>query len=108
MFQFLFKYSPAVFARSNFVLLGSWPVWSLILAIVAAVGVLGYITWWRPERRAPGLTRRRTAILWGLQSALVALILLLLWQPAIRVSTLTPQQNEGGSIGPARDLRKAS
>ena len=93
MFQFLFKYSPAVFARSSFVLLGRWPVWVLIAAIAAAAGVLGYITWWRPAQRAGGLSRGRTAILWLFQTCMVAALLLLLWQPAISVSTLSPQQN---------------
>jgi uncharacterized membrane protein len=93
MFHFLFKYSPAVFARSSFVLLGQWPVWILIAAILAAAGVLGYITWWRPAQRAAGLTRRRTAVLWLLQASMIAVLLLLLWQPAISVSTLSPQQN---------------
>ncbi len=93
MFQFLFKYSPAVFARSSLVLLGRWPVWLLIAAIAAAAGLLGYVTWWRPARRAAGLTPGRTAVLWLLQASMVALLLLLLWQPAISVSTLTPQQN---------------
>ena len=31
--------------------------------------------------------------IWGTQSALVALILLLLWQPAMMVSELSSQQN---------------
>ena len=35
----------------------------------------------------------RSVLVWLLQSSLVALILLLLWQPALSVATLKPQQN---------------
>ncbi|MGI8961245.1 MAG: glutamine amidotransferase [Bryobacteraceae bacterium] len=35
----------------------------------------------------------RTVIVWALQSALVALVLLLLWEPALSVAALKPQQN---------------
>ena len=36
MFEFLFKYPPTVFAKGNFVLLGQWPVWTLIGLLIAA------------------------------------------------------------------------
>ena len=38
-------------------------------------------------------TRWRTAGLWILQTALASLILLLLWQPALSIAALKPQQN---------------
>ncbi|MGE0407176.1 MAG: hypothetical protein AB7O65_12835, partial [Candidatus Korobacteraceae bacterium] len=93
MFEFFFKYSPAVFARSSFALLGRWPAWVLVVAILVAAAVLAYITWWRSAGRVSSMTPARTAVLWILQTAMVAVMLLLLWQPAISVSTLTPQQN---------------
>ena len=37
--------------------------------------------------------RRRGALIWLLQSLLVALLLTLLWQPALTVTELKPQQN---------------
>ncbi len=36
MFEFLFKYPPAIFEKGKFVLLSPWPVWLLLLLIVAA------------------------------------------------------------------------
>ena len=35
----------------------------------------------------------RAWVIWGLQSTLAALVLILLWQPAITVAELKPQQN---------------
>ena len=40
MFHFLFKYSPAVFARSSFVLLGQWP---LIVSNSICLALSGFI-----------------------------------------------------------------
>ena len=48
MFEFLFNYSPAVYARSEFVFLGAWPVWVLVVLILAAAAGLGWWTWKRP------------------------------------------------------------
>jgi uncharacterized membrane protein len=93
MFEFLFKYPPAVFARGHFVFLGSWPVWVLLLLIIAAAALLAFVFWRNRGRLAPSLTLRRRATLWTLQVAFVALLLLLLWQPALSVSALRPQQN---------------
>ncbi|HZS55014.1 MAG TPA: glutamine amidotransferase [Bryobacteraceae bacterium] len=93
MFEFLFKYPAGVFSKGTFVLLGGWPRWILLMAIVAAAGVLGWIIWRKRGRLAPSLRGARLALLWGLQSALVGLLLLLLWEPAISVTALRPQQN---------------
>jgi uncharacterized membrane protein len=93
MFEFLFKYPPAVFAKGSFVLLGRWPAWVLGMAILAAVGLLGWTIWRRRQRMAPGLFGLRPPAIWMFQTALIALILFLLWRPALSVATLRPQQN---------------
>ena len=99
MFEILFKYPMTVFTKGKFVLLGAWPVWSLILLIVVAVAGLGVLIWWRLQRLelvkdvTPRMQQRRAMAIWGMQSAVVALILLLLWQPAIVVAELKSQQN---------------
>ena len=93
MFELLFKYPPDVFTRGAFMLLGSWPVWVLTALIVAAAIGLGWLLWSRRPGRPGALQLGRASILWLLQTALVALLLLLLWQPAMSVSTLKPQQN---------------
>lgn len=93
MFEFLFNYSPAVFSKGEFVLLGRWPAWVLALAIVTAASGLGYLIWRRRKAMAAGVTGWRPAAIWLLQAALAGLLLLLLWQPALLISTLKPQQN---------------
>jgi uncharacterized membrane protein len=93
MFEFLFKYPPTVFAKGSFVLLGQWPHWALAALLVACAGGLGWVIWQRRRAIAPTMRGPRTAVVWILQSLLVCLLLFLLWQPALSIATLRPQQN---------------
>ena len=93
MFQFFFKYPSPVFAKGRFVLLSAWPAWLLPVLIVVCVGGLALLVRWRLKDAAPGLRSWRAWAVWGTQSAFVALILLLLWQPAMTVAALSSQQN---------------
>jgi hypothetical protein len=93
MFQFFFKYPSPVFAKGRFVLLSAWPAWLLPVLIVICVGGLALLVRWRLKDAAPGLRSWRAWAVWGTQSAFVALILLLLWQPAMTVAALSSQQN---------------
>ena len=99
MFQLLFKYPSPVFTKGHFVLLGSWPAWLLPVFIVAAAGGLGLLIGHQRRNTAqnlntsPNLSCRRALGIWAAQSALLALILFLLWQPAMEVSELSSQQN---------------
>jgi len=99
MFEFLFKYPMTVFTKGKFVLLGAWPGWLLPLLILAAVGGLGGLIWSRLQKLepvkdvTPRMQQRRAVAIWGMQSSLVALVLLLLWQPAVVVAELKSQQN---------------
>jgi uncharacterized membrane protein len=93
MFQFLFKYPVPVFTKGRFVLLGGWPAWALAVLIVVAAGGLALLIRWRLRRATPELQSWRGWLIWGLQSALVAIVLLLLWQPAMTVSELSSRQN---------------
>jgi uncharacterized membrane protein len=93
MFEALFGYPFSLYRKGELVLLGPYPRWLLAAAILAAALVLGAAIWrWR-SKLASGLTGWRPAVVWLLQACLVAIILLLLWQPALRVSVLKPQQN---------------
>jgi uncharacterized membrane protein len=89
MFEFLFKYPAAAFSKGRFVLLGGLPVWALGVSVAGLAALFGYL-WWR---RRGGRLGPRAAALWALQSALAAVILLMLWQPALSVSSLKTQQN---------------
>src|SRR5215472_10693681 len=93
MFQFLFKYPGPVFTKGHFVLLGSWPAWLLVALIVVAVSGLALLVHAKLRWAAPELRSWRGWVIWGIQSLLVALVLFLLWQPAILVSELNSQQN---------------
>lgn len=90
MFEFFFKYPATVFSKGTFVLGSGWPVWLLVVTVALICAVLFWFVWKR--RLATGALARSLTI-WGLQSAMVALLLLMLWQPALSVSTLKPQQN---------------
>jgi uncharacterized membrane protein len=89
MFEFLFKYPPAIFSRGKFVLLSPWPVWVMALLIIAA----GAGLYWNLRQRHTLLTNLRTGIIWFAETALLALLLFMLWHPAISVARLRPQQN---------------
>src|SRR5579872_5647306 len=92
MFEFLFKYPISVFSKGNFVLLGGFPIWVLGLGVVAAAVVLGAIVR-RHAADSPRVGGFRSAVVWLLQTLLIAVILLMLWHPALSVATLRPQQN---------------
>ena len=89
MFELLFKYPLTVYEKGSFVLQSGWSLWWWVLASAAAAGVVGWLLLrqWNNGKRA------RALVLWGLQSTMIALVLLLLWQPGISIATLKPQQN---------------
>jgi uncharacterized membrane protein len=93
MFQFLFKYPAATFSKGQFVFLGPWPKWALLLLVLAVAAGLGWLIRSRLAGAAPKLRSWRAGIIWLLQAALAALVLVLLWQPALTVAQLKPQQN---------------
>ncbi len=93
MFEFLFKYPPTVFARGDYLLLSPWPVWWLGAFLTLASLLLAGTILRRLRRSSGWKTGWRPVVIWLLESALVGLLLLLLWRPAISVATLKPQQN---------------
>jgi len=93
MFELFLKYPRSVYERGHFALLGAWPAWVLVLLIAAAAVALAWLIRSHLAQAAPIMRSWRAWIIWGLQSLLAALVLVLLWQPAITVSELKPQQN---------------
>ncbi len=89
MFEFLFKYSPSAFSKGRLVFLTPWPIWLLVfLAVAAGVALFFHI------RSRHGLLKgTRPLVIWLFETAMVALLLLLLWHPALSIATLRPQQN---------------
>ncbi len=90
MFELLFKYPASVFSKGKLVLLGGAPAWLLPVAILAAGAGLA---WYLARRHQSLRSRGRAVALWALQSLLAAVLLTLLWHPALMVATLKPQQN---------------
>ena len=89
MFELLFKYPPAFFSRGKFVLLSRWPVWVLVLLIVvAATGLV-----WNIRKRHGLLSNMRAGVIWFAEAAVIALLLFMMWHPALSIARLRPQQN---------------
>src|SRR6202167_785342 len=93
MFEFFFKYPRSVYARGQFALLGAWPKWILVLLIVAAAAGLAWLIRSRQPEAAPVMRSWRVWVIWAMQTLMAAIVLVLLWQPAITVAELKPQQN---------------
>jgi uncharacterized membrane protein len=93
MFEFFFKYPIPAFTKGKLILLGAWPGWVLLLLTVASVAGLGLLIRSRLPDAAPKMQTWRAGVVWLLQSLLVTLVLVLLWQPAITVAELKSQQN---------------
>ncbi len=93
MFEFLFKYPIPVFTKGKYILLGAWPGWLLLLLAVGVVGGLGWLIWRQLPEVAPRVRNWRAWVVCALEAAMVALLLLLLWEPAITVAELKSQQN---------------
>ena len=93
MFQFLFKYPISVFTKGRFVLLGGWPGWVLLLLIAVCAIALALLIRSRLPAASPKLRTWRAGVVWLLQSLLIAMLLILLWQPAMTVAELSSQQN---------------
>src|SRR5271156_1154136 len=93
MFAFFLKYPRSVYAHGQFAFLGAWPKWILILLILTAAAGLAWLSRDRVARAQTVVRGWRVWLIWGLQTLLVAMLLMLLWQPAITVAELKPQQN---------------
>ncbi|MBL8235937.1 MAG: hypothetical protein JNM66_00855 [Bryobacterales bacterium] len=91
MFELFFQHPLSVFQKGTFVFQSGWPGWLLGLLVLAGMGFLAWFVW--RKTRLAGWTALRGAALWLLQSSLVGVLLLMLWQPGISVATLKKQQN---------------
>jgi uncharacterized membrane protein len=93
MFEFLFKYPLTAFQQGTLVLLGVWPHWLLPVLIAIAAAGLALFLRARRSHAAPVLRGWRLGVVWLLESLTVAVLLALLWQPALVVTELQPRQN---------------
>jgi uncharacterized membrane protein len=93
MFEFFFKYPIPVFTKGKFILLGAWPGWLLVLLILVSAAGLAWLIWRQLPEAAPRVRNWRAWLIWALEAAMVGLVLLLLWEPAVTVAELKSQQN---------------
>ena len=89
MFEFLFGVSPQLFELGDFVLASEWPRWWLFgLVLAAAVMVI-----WGLAAQRKSLHGLRLLAIGSLQITMLALALLLVWQPSLRTEQLKPGDN---------------
>jgi len=89
MFEFFFKYSPAIFEESEFILANTWPIWFLYtLGFIFLASCLFMLIWQRKV-----LSLYQLASIGGLQALMIALILFVLWQPALVTERLVGGEN---------------
>jgi uncharacterized membrane protein len=93
--HWLLKYPGTDFARGKLAFLGVWPALGRegTLLVGAAVLVAGIALILITVARQHALPARRRALLATLQTLMLGVVLLVLAQPALRVSTLAPGQN---------------
>ena len=90
MFETLFKYPLAAFRSGQLLFLEPLPKWLLALLIcVVALGLAAFL--W--NRHGAALGTGRLGAVWALETLTIATLLFMLWQPAIAVTQLKPQQN---------------
>lgn len=90
MFETLFLYPSRLFSKGEFLFASGWPVWLLVALCVGAAAAVGY---WVYRHQSENLKGARWVTLALLQALVVALLLFMLWRPALRVTALKPQQN---------------
>lgn len=89
MFEALFKYSRADYARSELVFSGDWPVWMpYVLAIAAIIGITTLLYYRRGNARWYQL-----AAIGTLQVGMVALVIWVLLQPTLATDRLREGEN---------------
>ena len=93
MFEFFFKYPAPVFTKGKYILLGAWPGWMLVLTIVLSVGGLVWLVWRALPEASPRIRNWRMWSICTVEAVFIALLLTLLWEPAITVAELKSQQN---------------
>ena len=89
MFELLFKYSRATFEQGEFLFASGWPVWLLVAVSLVAMTGVGYSL----MQRRDSLSLGKLIALAGIQTAMVALVLVLLWQPALSSDRLRSEDN---------------
>ncbi len=89
MFEFLFGVSRDLLSRGELVLASSWPRWILLAVLLSAAVVLATILW----RQRHALPLIQLATIGVLQLAMLAVLLVIIWQPGLRTEQLRVGDN---------------
>ena len=89
MFEFFFKYPRDDYARSELIFIAEWPGWLLPLLAIVAVAAITLIL---ARRRAQTRPLQLLAV-WALQIAVLAVVIMMLAQPALQTEQLRPGEN---------------
>jgi uncharacterized membrane protein len=88
VFEFLFTHPLWAYRTGTFAFASSWPLWLLVVSIVAGAFVIA----WSVSRRRL-LTWPRLLIVGALQTLMLALVLTLLWRPVLNVERVRDREN---------------
>jgi uncharacterized membrane protein len=89
MYEFFFKYSPAIYDESEFILANNWPIWMLYLLAFIFIAACFFMLAWKRKV----LNLYQLASLGGLQALMIALVLFVVWQPALVTERLVGGEN---------------
>lgn len=89
MFEFFFKYPRSVFSDSDFILASGWPVGLLVVAAILFLVAVSVMMARRPGNMGWG----QLAAIGILQSLMFAVVLIVLWQPALVSERLLRGEN---------------
>jgi len=94
MFDWLFNYPKADFDTGALTFASGFSSWLLLALVLLAAIVLGFSMWRRRAQLAPA----KLSTLWLLQTAVASLLLALIWQPTLRVETISAGDNSVATL----------
>jgi len=94
MFDWLFNYPKADFDAGALTFASGFSSWLLLALVLLVAIVLGFSMWRRRTQLAPA----KLWTLWLLQTAVATLLLTLIWQPTLRVETISAGDNSVATL----------
>ncbi|MAY01885.1 MAG: hypothetical protein CMQ38_02760 [Gammaproteobacteria bacterium] len=89
MYEFFFNYPPAIYEESEFILASGWPLWLLYTLIALGLAACIFMLAWKRKV----LNWLQLGSIGILQGLMLALVLFILWQPALMTERLVGGEN---------------